>query len=358
MKDFFQDLKVVELSSVLAGPAVGMFFAELGAEVIKIENKKTGGDVTRKWKLSSESKDSTVSAYFASVNYGKEHVFLDLSNPEDKEVLFGYIKKADVVTSNFKGGDAEKFGLTYQALSRIKKDLINCHLYGYDLDKSRPAYDAVLQAETGFMHMNGEPDSPPLKMPLALIDILAAHQMKEAILMALLKREKTGEGSKIEVSLERSAIATLANQATNWLMCGHNPAKIGSLHPNIAPYGETYLCADGNWLVLAIGSDLQFARMTKVIGKEELASDERFATNKLRVEHRVAMGSVLKDAFLNFNRDEVVELLINSNIPAGAVNSMKEVFATETGKAMVLEEELEGVRTLRPSSLGFNFRED
>jgi len=353
MKHFFHDLNVVELSSVLAGPAVGMFFAELGANVIKIENKTTNGDVTRNW--ITEADHQSVSSYFASINYGKEHLFLDLTQPEDKTRLREHIQESDVVITNMKQGDDVKLGLTCDYFKSIKNDIIQCQLYGFESEKSRPAFDAVLQAETGFMYMNGQPNSPPTKFPVAFIDMVAAHQMKEAILIALLKREKTGAGSYIEVTLEEAGIASLVNQATNWLMNNQIPERTGSLHPSIAPYGETYKCNDDKWLVLAVGNDRQFASLLKVLSLDHLSLHPDYATNANRVLHRIALNKILERSFRSEDRADVSTRLKSAGVPVGEVKTMKEVFEGSTAKKMVLEEEIEGAKTLRPSSIGFRF---
>ncbi len=355
MNDFFKDLRIVEISSVLAGPAVGMFFAELGAEVIKIENKRTDGDVTRKWKLSGEPENSKVSAYFSSINYGKKYLYLDLTDDSDLEILKKEITQADIVTTNFKLGDAEKFGLTYQNLKSWNEKIIHCQLFGFWSDKSRPAFDAVLQAETGFMYMNGQPGSPPTKMPVALIDVLAAHQMKESILIALLKLARTGAGSYVEVSLEGSAIASLVNQATNWLMANHIPQRTGSIHPNIAPYGETFRCKDGKWLVLAVGNDRQFNSLMRTLGLENQAKEPAFTDNQSRVKNRTELAKVLETTFARLNRDSIVSKLLENKVPVGAVKNMKEVFETSVATSMLRHEEIQGSKTIRPSSIAFQF---
>jgi len=184
----FEGLKVVELASVLAGPAVGMFFAELGAEVMKIENKRTGGDVTRQWKSKTEPTEATVSAYYSSVNFNKTTLLLDLRESDELNQVYRLVKEADIVISNFKKGDDTKLGLDYNRLKQIKPNLIYAHLIGFASAPNRTAYDAVIQAETGFMSMNGSEESGPLKFPVAIMDLFAAHQMKEGILAALWKR--------------------------------------------------------------------------------------------------------------------------------------------------------------------------
>src|SRR5882672_8972514 len=175
-----QDLKVLELASVLAGPSVGQFFAELGAEVIKIENPKIGGDVTRGWKIPDEPTDDR-SAYFCSCNWGKKSVALDLTLSKDLEVVKKLSARADIIIASYKPGDAEKLGVAYEQLITINQQLIYGQISGYGSDDDRVGYDAVIQAETGFMDLNGEKDGPPTKMPVALIDILAAHQLKEGL---------------------------------------------------------------------------------------------------------------------------------------------------------------------------------
>ena len=240
----FKHLKVVELASVLAGPSAGLFFAELGAKVVKIENKKNGGDVTRSWKLPGEDRNKKDSAYFHSVNVNKKHLFLDLGNAKDHSRCIKEIANTDIVITNYKKGDDVKLKLSYKEIQKINPGIIYASINGFGENSSRTAYDLILQAESGFMSMNGEAGSEPLKMPVALIDVLAAHQLKEAILIALLKKQKSGKGSKISVSLFDSAVASLVNQATNWLVAGYLPKASGSLHPNIAPYGEIFKTKD------------------------------------------------------------------------------------------------------------------
>ncbi|NBP70046.1 MAG: CoA transferase, partial [Cytophagia bacterium] len=289
----FQEIKVLELASVLAGPSVGQFFAELGASVIKVENSTTGGDVTRSWKGASEQSDDR-SAYFCAVNWGKKSVALDLTSAAGKKIVQQLAAKSDIVIASYKAGDAEKLGVAYEQLKVNNPQLIYGQITGYGSDDDRVGYDAVIQAESGFMFMNGEPGGASLKMPVALIDILAGHQLKEALLIALLKRERSGVGSFVEVSLIQTALASLANQATNFLMSGKVPQKQGSLHPNIAPYGEVFVTKDGKTLLLAVGNDKQFKDLCQVLGTPELAEDLLYRTNHDRVVNRLALGNALK----------------------------------------------------------------
>lgn len=341
------NLKVVELASVLAGPDVGMFFAELGAKVIKIENKLLNGDVTRNWKSTNEDKEATVSAYFSSVNWNKEYLLLNLKEKNDKEKVYNLIKDADVVIANFKPGDDLKLGMDYKTLKKYNSTLIYGEINGYGSNSKRAAYDVVLQAETGFMSMNGNEASGPIKMPIALIDILAAHQLKEGLLLALLKKETKGRGSLVEVSLYDAALASLKNQATNWLMNNFIPQPIGSLHPNIAPYGETFKTKDDKLIVLAIGNNKHFGMLLNAIGAHDLLRNKDYETNQLRVINRKALDEDLKPYFSQKTKDELMSQFLKLNIPAGAINNLAEVFEDEKAQELVLEEVIDNVNTKR-----------
>ena len=350
-----KNLKIIELSSVLAGPAVGMFFAELGATVIKIENKTTKGDVTRSWKLPTEDKNATVSAYYCSVNWNKESLFLDLKNAEDKQKVYNLIAGADIVIANFKYGDAEKLGMNYDKIKTVQPNIIYVEIKSFCKNEKRLGFDVVLQAEAGFMFMNGEAGGNIVKMPVALIDILTAHQLKEAILLALLKKQTTGKGSYVSVSLMETAIASLANQATNWLMGGHIPQRMGTSHPNIAPYGDIFGTSDQKLLVLAVGSHKQFAKMCTLLQQKDLVNDKRFANNSLRVKNRVILQSILRPIFANFLRDEVLNLLIKNGVPAAAIRNMQEVFEQKIAQNMVLSQTLtDGTKTKCVKTVAFD----
>ena len=331
----FKDLKVIELASVLAGPAVGMFFAELGAGVVKIENPKTGGDVTRQWKSPSE-KTGNLSAYYSSVNWGKSTVLLDISGEADRAKLFELLADADIIIMNFKAGDAEKFGLDYQSLSARFPKLICGYLTGYGENDPRPAFDLVMQAETGFMSMNGTPESGPLKIPVAIIDLFAAHQLKEGLLTALFLREKSGKGFHITVSLYEAAIASLANQASNFLVTGLEPGLSGSLHPNIAPYGETFLCGDGRYIVLAIGNENQFTRFSIAIGNPGLITDPRFSSNQQRVSNRRDLPDLVGPFFIKRTAEEAGIILSAAQVPFAVIRTVGEALESANDKGLLL----------------------
>jgi crotonobetainyl-CoA:carnitine CoA-transferase CaiB-like acyl-CoA transferase len=354
MTTYFKDLKVIELASVLAGPAVGLFFAELGAEVIKIENKTTNGDVTRSWKLPSEDKAMAGSAYFYAVNYQKQYYFLDLEQEADRAQVYDLMKDCDVVISNFKYASAERLGMDYETVRRHTPSVIYAQIYSFDEADDTPAFDVVLQAETGFMFMNGEKEGAPVKMPVALIDLLAAHQLKEGILMALLHRERTGEGSFVSTSLYEAAVASLANQATNWLMAGHIPQRLGTQHPNIAPYGDVFDTADGRAIVLACGTERQWRQLCKVLNLIGLTDDARFSNNQNRVQNRAALVDILQKTIKGFQRDDLLAQLRGGQVPSAAIRNMAEVFENPLAERMILEETTaDGQLTKRVKTIAF-----
>ena len=348
-----KDLVVIELASVLAGPDVGMFFAELGARVIKIENKTTNGDVTRTWKLASEDKNAKVSAYFASVNWNKESLFLDLQNIQDRNKVHELVKEADIVIANYKKGDDIKLKVDYKTLKKINPRIIYGSINGFGSLDKRVAFDVVLQAESGFMSMNGTPKSSPIKLPIAMIDVIAAHQLKEGILLALLKREKENKSYLVEVSLYDAAISALKNQASNWLMNNEIPQALGSLHPNIAPYGEIFTTKYNKQIVMAIGSDIQFNQLIEIIGAKEILKNKLYSNNPLRVKNRTQLFSDLVPYFKKFNRNILMKLLIKNNVPAGAIKNLKEVFIEKSAQNLINEEIIEGTLTKRVKTAVF-----
>ena len=330
-------IKVLELAAVLAGPSVGMFFAELGAQVIKVENITTSGDVTRNWKLPKEPSETDISGYFSCVNWGKSSFAADLCQTEGIELIYQLTRHCDIILVNYKPGDAEKLRVDYPTLKKYNEKLIYSHITGYGLNNRRAGFDAIIQAESGFTFMNGEPGGPPTKMPVALMDLLAAHQVKEAILLALLHRERTGKGQYIEASLFRAGIASLANQATNWLVGQSIPQRMGSDHPNIVPYGTIFRTADQKGIVIAAGTDKQYRELIKALGKPELAEDPRFARNQDRVVNKAEVNGIIQECIGKYNREEILQILEEKRIPAGGVFNMQEVFEVPESEGMILE---------------------
>jgi crotonobetainyl-CoA:carnitine CoA-transferase CaiB-like acyl-CoA transferase len=350
----FAHLKVIELASVLAGPAVGLWFVEMGARVIKVENPLSGGDVTRHWKTPNEPNRGNISAYFASVNANKEHLFLDLNNEQDYHTLIELIKSADILLTNFKHGDDLKFKLDYSSLKSINQSLIYAAISGFSSQPERTAFDVIIQAETGFMSMNGNQNSGPIKLPVALMDILAAQQLTQGILSALYLREKNGKGCLVSVSLENAALSALANQATNFLMNGKEAVRMGSLHPNIAPYGDIYTTMEGVELIMAIGSDKQFSRMCSLLGHPDIALDPKLNTNANRVMNRPFLNSRLQQIFSTIKYAEIYPLLISNNIPVGRIRTISEVLSDPIYESRILDSEESGYRTRRMRMKAFD----
>ncbi|MDU0372507.1 CaiB/BaiF CoA transferase family protein [Hymenobacter endophyticus] len=328
-------LRVLELASVLAGPQVGQFLAELGAEVLKLE--PPSGDVTRTWRTAAEDPATTVTAYFSSANWGKRSQVLDLTTAAGRATLHQLAATADIVLTSYKPGDAEKLQADYATLSALNSRLIYGHITGYGPTASRAGYDAVLQAETGFMHLNAAgPGQEPQKMPVALIDLLTAHQLKEGLLTALFRRERTGQGALIEVSLLDSALASLANQAATCLVTGHSPQPLGSGHPSIVPYGTVYPAQDGTQLLLAVGSDRQFEQLCAVLERPQWAEDARFRHNPNRVAHRTQLEELLRQRIAELPASSLLAALEQRAVPAGAVRTVGEALAQPTAQAMLL----------------------
>ncbi len=334
--NLLHNLKVLELANVLAGPSVGQFFAELGAEVIKIENLTTQGDVTRSWKASEENTKGDISAYFSSVNWGKKSVAVNLQKIKGIEIVHKLISKVDLVICSYKPGDAKKYSLDYETLSRINDKIIYADVTGYGNNDSRSGYDAIIQAESGFTFLNGQQNGDPTKMPVALMDILAAHQLKEGILLALIERMSTGKGCKVEVSLIQAGISSLANQSANFLVGGFIPQRMGSDHPNIVPYGTVFKTRDDKMIVLAVGTDRQFKKLCEVLEISDVSNNPKFSTNQNRVINKTELLDILKTKISNYTKDNILQKLSELNIPAGDVKNMQEVFQQKHAKEIVI----------------------
>lgn len=348
----FECFTIIDLSTVLAGPSVGMFFAELGAKVIKIEHPEHK-DVTRSWKLPSEDKENSVSAYFSSVNYGKRYQFLDLKRSDDREKLYQLCATADIVLMNFKHGDQDKLQITDEQLRKNNKRLIIGKISGFGEDNDRVAYDLILQAESGIMSMNGTKDSGPLKMPIALIDVLAAHHLKEGILIALLSLQKNDVGKTVTVSLYDAAVSSLINQASNYLMAGHIAQPIGSLHPNIAPYGELFKTKDNVTITFAIGSNRHFQLLCEELGLSELKSHNDYVSVQSRVTHRNVLAEIIATKIKQRFSGELLEKMHQLKIPAARINTIADVLNEPNTQKRVLDEVIEGVQTKRVESIAF-----
>jgi hypothetical protein len=349
----FADLEVFDLSTVLAGPSVASFFAELGAKVTKIEHP-IHGDVTRTWRIPGEKHE--VTSYFSSINFRKDYITKDFTLPSDYSWLLEQLPTVDVLIMNFKSSDYLKFNLTKEKLHAINPRLIIGSISGFGDNSDRVAYDLILQAESGIMAMNGAPDGYPTKMPIAFIDVLAAHQLKEALLLALLKREKTNLGSWVSVSLYDAAVSSLVNQASAFLMNGIIPTRMGSLHPNIAPYGEIFRTKDKKLVTFAVGSDRQFQTLCKVLGCELISSNLDYSTNEDRVKNRIKLMEEMAPYILMYEAKELSDLALEHIIPLGIIKSLDEVFETLEAKALIREETQGITSTKRLTQLAFKWK--
>jgi crotonobetainyl-CoA:carnitine CoA-transferase CaiB-like acyl-CoA transferase len=349
---FFKDLFVLELASVLAGPSAGLFFAECGAHVLKVEAPGIG-DLTRTWKTPGET--GTISAYYASVNHGKESVQLDLREDEKRKDLQELLAKADVVLLNYRQDVAERFRLSPKQLREDFPRLVIGQVDGWmNPEDQRPAFDIVLQAESGYLLMTGS-ERDIARLPVAFIDLLAGHQLKEGLLMALMHRMQTGEGSIVRVSLQESAIGALINQASNFLMLGKEAKRMGTLHPNIAPYGEVFTGSDQRMFVLAVGQAKQFAQLCDVISHPALSRDERFSSNEKRLENREKLFQILAAHFRLKPCDYWMQAFKEAGVPAGALRSLSEVFKNE-GSDLLQHEIRENTTARSVRSVNFTWK--
>ena len=290
-------LKVLDLSRVLAGPWAGQILGDLGADVIKIEHPARGDD-TRGWGppflKDGEGRETADAAYFLSTNRNKRSLALDIADPRGAEIVRRLAAQSDVVLENFKVGGLKKYGLDYEAMRAVKPDLVYCSITGFGQEGPRAAragYDFMIQGMAGLMSITGLPDGVPgggpIKVGVALSDIMTGLYAVIGILAALAHRDRTGEGQQVDMALFDVTLASLANQATNYLVSGKPPQRLGNAHPNIVPY-EAFRAKD-DWMILAIGNDVQFKKFCEVAGAPELAQDPRFAANAARVHNRAAL---------------------------------------------------------------------
>lgn len=353
MNEIFKELKVIELASVLAGPAVGLFFAELGAKVIKLENKLTDGDVTRSWKLTDEQDDSNSSAYYQSINWNKQSIFLDLKDTTDYNLAINYIKDADIVISNFKQGSAKSLKLDFETLKRLNNKLIYAEISSYGENDPRPGFDVVMQAETGWISMTGSSEKEIAKLPVALIDLLTAHQIKEGILLALLRREKLGKAQKVSASLYDSSIASLANQASNFLNVNHVPKRRGTTHPNIAPYGDIVFTKDEKAIILSVGTQEQFVGLCRSLNASQLSENDLYIDNKTRLQHRYQLMKELALRFKGYDYNDIAIILKKNKVPFSPIKDLREVFEDPKAQKLVYSSFEDGKEVKRVKSVVF-----
>ena len=314
-------IKVLDLSRVLAGPWCAMVLGDLGADVIKVESPE--GDDLRHFGPPFEKGES---AYFMVAGRNKRCVVADMKTDEGRALVRKLALTADVLVENFREGTLEKFGLAPSDLRKENPGLIVCSVSGYGRASSmsaRAGYDFVIQAESGLMSIIGDEDQPPMKVGAAVTDIVAGQYATQGVLAALFRREKTGEGQDIDISLLDGAVTLLANQGAAYLMTSESPKRLGNDHPTVCPY-RPFETSDYP-IALAIGANRQFQKLAKAMDLPEIAEDERFATNPSRVENRVALYEVLEARFMTRTRDEWLVALHAEGLPAGALRSVDQV---------------------------------
>ncbi|HEX4035360.1 MAG TPA: CoA transferase [Solirubrobacteraceae bacterium] len=319
-----EGLLVADFSRVLAGPLATMVLADLGAEVVKVERPE--GDDTRAWGPPWASDSS--STYFQSVNRNKRSVVLDLRDEADLALARQLITRADVMVENFRPGALERLGIDEASLRSANEGLVWCSLTGFGAGErgaAMPGYDLLIQAVGGLMSITGQPDSPPTKVGVALVDVIAGLFASTGILAALAERERSGLGQRVDVSLMGALLAGLVNQASGFLGAGHVPERMGNRHPSIAPY-ESFGASDGE-IVVAVGNDRQFAALCAELGRAPLAADPRFATNPARVAAREELFAALAPLFAARTRAAWTEALTAVGVPCGPVNDVGEAFA-------------------------------
>lgn len=314
---------VADFSRVLAGPLATMNLGDLGADVIKVE--RTGvGDDTRAWGPPFVEEGST---YYLSLNRNKRSIELDLKDPDDIEVARELVKRADVLIENFKPGAMSRLGIGYEEAAELNPGIIYCSIsaFGSDPEAAKlPGYDFLVQAASGLMSITGEEDGTPLKVGVALVDVICGLNATIGILAALEARRHTGHGQLIETSLMSSALGALVNQASSYLLADVVPQKLGNRHPSIAPY-ETYHAADRPFAVAA-GNHTLWERLCEALDLTELLDDERFATNAARIAHIDELGEILNNVFATEPADTWIEGLRAAGVPAGRINGIDEAF--------------------------------
>ncbi len=316
-------IRVLDLTRVVAGPYCSMFLGDLGADVVKVEQPGTGDD-TRGWGPPFAGGES---AYFLSINRNKRSLALDLKSKRAVELLRQLVKVADVVIENFRPGTMERFGLAEQDLRKLNPQLIYASLTGFGANGPMshwPGYDLIVQAWGGLMSITGAPDGEPVKVGVAIIDLVAGLMLGKAVTAALFAREKIGVGQRIDTSLLEAEVASLINVGSNYLVGGKVPTRWGNAHPNIVPY-QNFKTADG-YLVIGVASEVIWKRFCQAIGRPNLTDDTRFANNSLRVENRTKLIALLSEVFLQRDNETWFKLLTAAEVPCSPVQTIDQVF--------------------------------
>jgi formyl-CoA transferase len=341
-------IRVLDLTRVLAGPWCTQNLADLGADVIKIERPGAGDD-TRSWGppylKDADGRDTGEAAYYLAANRGKRSLTLDIATPEGQEIVRRLAAQSDVVMENYKVGQLRKYGLDYDSLKQIKPDLVYCSVTGFGQTgpyAHRAGYDFIIQGMGGFMSITGErddlPGGGPQKGGVAISDLMTGMYATIAVMAALTHRDRTGEGQYIDMALLDVQVAMLANMGSNYLASGNAPKRWGNAHPNIVPY-QTFATADGH-IIVAVGNDGQYAKFVEAGGRSELARDERFATNPMRVRNRDVLVPILAEMVATKTRDEWIDLLEAAGVPCGPINNLDDVYVNPQVVARELRADL------------------
>lgn len=345
-------LKVVELARILAGPWIGQTLADLGAEVIKVEAPE--GDDTRRWgppfieRPRPDGTVETVSAYFHATNRGKTSITIDFNDSKDLAQLKALIATADVVVENFKVGSLTKFGLDYPSLTRDHPALVYASVSGFGQDGPRadqPGYDFLIQGMCGIMELTGDPDGEPQKIGVAWIDIITGLYGVIGIQAALTERSKSGKGQHVDMSLLDCGVGVLANQASNFLLGGNAPSRLGNAHPNIVPY-QVFPASDGH-VIIACGNDRQFRALCKILNLPEFAHDPDYATNPARVMNRKVLCSLIAQTSAGLSKAALIQSLTDAGVPTGPINTVAEALGDAQIAARNLRITPEGISGLR-----------
>ena len=322
-----EGVRVLDLSRVFAGPLCGQVLADFGAEVIKVEHPGRGDD-TRDWGLRIGHTETT---YYNSMNRSKRSVTLDLQSPDGLKIVHELLAHCDVVIHNFKTGGAEKLGVGYEQLKALKDDLIYCAVAGYDTsgpEARRPGYDLVIQGEAGLMALNGEAGTPPLRFGVAVVDLMTGMYAAQAVLAALLRRERRGVGQLIELALYDCGLTISGYYGLEALKRGHEPQRYGNDHPSIVPYG-LFEAADGP-LIIAVGNNAQFRKLCQsVLERPDIADDPRYVNNVGRAQNRAELAPALTAQIRSYPRAVLLERLSACGIPCGEVAGLHEALTSE-----------------------------
>jgi crotonobetainyl-CoA:carnitine CoA-transferase CaiB-like acyl-CoA transferase len=348
MSGALSHIRVLDLSRVLAGPWAGQILADLGAEVIKIERPGVGDD-TRHWGppflKDAQGENTSEAAYYLSANRNKQSLTVDFTQAGGQRLVREMVAKADILIENFKVGGLAAYGLDYAALKELNPKLIYCSITGFGQDgpyAKRAGYDFMIQGLGGLMSLTGRADDEagagPVKVGVALTDILTGLYSTAAILAALASRDQTGNGQHIDMALLDVQVACLANQAMNYLTTGVAPRRLGNAHPNIVPY-QDFPTADGD-IILTVGNDGQFRKFCEVAGLPALAADPRFSTNQARVAHRAELIPLIRQATVFKTTAEWLAALEQAGVPCGPINDLQQVFADPQVQARGLRVEL------------------